>query len=80
MDIQKAHAHSRFNRSEIQASELCGCLCCLGIFPPAEIVEWVDAKGDTALCPKCGVDAVIGSASGVPLDDEFFTLMQKHWF
>jgi len=34
------------------------------IFPPNQITEWVDAdstgEGQTALCPKCGIDSVIG--------------------
>ena len=28
-------------------------------FAPGLVVEWVDA-GETALCPACGVDAVVG--------------------
>jgi hypothetical protein len=79
-DIYEAHAHSSLHRVEIEASEICGCFCCLGAFLPSEITEWVDEVGDTALCPRCGVDAVIGPASGVPLDKRFLGLMQKHWF
>jgi hypothetical protein len=32
-----------------------------------------DAPNDeTALCPKCNIDAVIGSASGYPVTDKGF--------
>jgi len=34
--------------------------------PPNEIQDWTD-DGDTALCPKCGIDSVIGSVSGYPI-------------
>lgn len=80
MDIHEAHAHSSLHRAEIEASEICGCFCCLGVFLPSEITEWVDEADDTALCPRCGVDAVIGSASDVPLDKGSLELMQRHWF
>jgi hypothetical protein len=36
--------------------------------------------GQTALCPKCGIDAVIGSKSGYPMTQEFLQAMEKHWF
>jgi hypothetical protein len=36
--------------------------------------------GQTALCPKCPVDSVIGAASGDPITPEFLKLMHDHWF
>lgn len=43
------------------------------------IQEWID-DGDTAICPSCGIDSVIGSASSYPITPEFLTAMQKFWF
>ena len=60
-------------------SEKCGCFYCLAVYSPSEIGDWIDGD-DTALCPKCGIDAVIGSQSGYPLTQEFLGKMQKHWF
>jgi hypothetical protein len=90
---ETAHAHSSCNRAELERSEVCGCFYCLSIFPPSEIVEWIepiyrdnqlvrgDPKGDqTAICPKCPVDSVIGSASGYPITTEFLQRMYKYWF
>ena len=74
-----AHRRSSLHRNEIQKSDKCRCFYCLGSFLPSDIKEWVD-KDQTALCPKCGIDSVIGSASGVPLDDDFFTRMNKAFF
>jgi len=74
-----AHAYSTHHRSSLMQSEKCGCFHCLAVYPPSEIDDWIDGD-DTALCPKCGIDAVIGSESGYPLTPEFLGKMQKHWF
>jgi hypothetical protein len=79
--LQIAHDHSTANRAELERSRECRCFYCLAIFAPAEIREWIaDEGGDTAVCPRCGVDSVIGSASGVSLSDSVFEEMQTRWF
>ena len=83
VEIIAAHRHSIRHRDEILASEACGCFFCLAVFPPREINQWVDTingLGQTALCPKCEIDSVIGSNSGYPIDQEFLDQMRKHWF
>jgi len=79
-----AHEHSSSHRRELRASDVCGCFHCLEIYSPAEITEWVDEDdegiGRTALCAKCGIDSVIGSASGYPITHDFLTKMHDHWF
>jgi hypothetical protein len=61
----------------------------MATFPPGEIREWAGSlrkgKGGreretTALCPACGIDSVIGSASGYPITEEFLKKMHQHWF
>ncbi|HEV2555454.1 MAG TPA: cytoplasmic protein [Bosea sp. (in: a-proteobacteria)] len=84
-DHIRAHRHSSQHREEILASEACGCFYYLTTFPPAAITEWTDAhelcpEGNTALCPKCGIDSVIGSESGYPVTEEFLRSMEQHWF
>lgn len=86
-----AHRHSSKHRDEIEASSLCGCFYCLSIFAASEITEWVDWPADvpedlelslgiTALCPKCGIDSVIGDKSGFPVTTDFLAAMERHWF
>lgn len=78
-----AHDHSSGHRAEIEASEKCGCFYCISIYPPAEIEEWIDEVDGTcvtALCPRCGVDSVIGDKSGFPITKEFLETMHKGWF
>ena len=78
-DLEQAHKHSSMHRGELEKSELCGCFYCLTTFQPSDIVEWIDG-GQTALCPKCSVDSVIGSASGYPITREFLQRMHNRWF
>lgn len=78
-DHELAHRHCSHHRDEILRSSICGCFYCLSIFSPDEIVKWID-DGQTALCPECPVDSVIGSASGRPITKEFLEYMHEHWF
>ncbi|MBE7183427.1 MAG: cytoplasmic protein [Methylobacterium mesophilicum] len=78
-DIFNARKHSADHRAEIMASTRCRCFQCLESFGPEKIVKWVD-DDRTALCPYCGVDAVLGDASGLTLDDALITKMHQHWF
>lgn len=72
------------HRHELQRSTICGCFYCCGEFEPGDIHAWVDegedGVGQTALCPRCGVDSVIGSASGYPITQEFLAQMRAYWF
>ncbi|GEM85135.1 MAG: hypothetical protein KatS3mg074_758 [Meiothermus sp.] len=79
MTYLEAHRHSTRHRAEVLQSELCGCFYCLRIFTPSEIEEWVD-EGQTALCPYCGIDTVLGSASGVHLSEDFLSQMRERYF
>jgi hypothetical protein len=78
-DHLRAHGHCTRNREELHASSDCGCFYCFAIFPPTEITDWVDDE-QTALCPKCGIDSVIGSSSEYPVTDEFLHRMHDYWF
>lgn len=82
-DHIRAHRHSIYHREELLASEQCGCFYCCAIFPPSHIREWTDcweSVGQTALCPECGIDSVIGSESGYPITREFLMEMRAYWF
>ncbi len=62
---------------------MCGCFYCLEIYSPVEITRWIDERdgvGTCALCPRCGIDSVIGSASGYPITEEFLKKMHHYWF
>ena len=82
-DYIEAHNHSFKSRKEIKQSNLCGCFKCLAIFSPLEIEDWWDEVGGvplTPVCPRCGIDSVIGDKSGYPITKKFLEEMKKHWF
>ena len=61
------------NWDSVQRSKVCGCYYCMAIFPPSELTDedWTpDPHGRTVLCPRCGIDSVIGDASGIPIEKE----------
>lgn len=73
-----AHSHASKHRIEVEASEHCGCFFCFRIFPSGTIKTWVDAN-QTALCPHCGIDAVIGSAYCL-IGEGFLRRMHQQYF
>lgn len=81
-----AHKHCYLHRQEVLSSKLCGCFHCLSIYPPGEIWhdDWIDVDalgiGQTARCPVCGIDSVVGSNSGYPITQDFLAKMERHWF
>jgi hypothetical protein len=77
-EASRLHRHTRLNRMELEASEVCGCIACERIYFPSEIVRWVDEE--TALCPHCVVDAVVGSASGIPIMPGVLRRAHERWF
>ena len=79
-DYIKAHVFSSNHKEPIQKDQKCGCFYCLKIFDPKEIVEWIKDPAETAMCPYCGIDSVIGESSGYPITVEFLKKMHQHWF
>ena len=77
--VRAAHDHCSGHRAEVTSSDVCGCFYCEKTFPSSEITDWTDA-GKTALCPRCGIDSVIGSKSGYPTTPEFLQEMNLYWF
>lgn len=76
--IISAHKYSSDHREQLLHDNVCGCFHCLNIFSPEKITNWLGAK--TAVCPYCGIDAVIGESSGYPVTKEFLQKMKNYWF
>lgn len=74
----------RNHRKQVEASLVCGCYHCLKTFAPSLIFEWTEPSqeglGQTAICPHCGTNAVVGSNAGFPLTPEFLEAVNLHWF
>lgn len=84
--IAQAHKATIFNELDIIASKICTCCYCGYQFNAnaEQNLEWWDIddpKGKTLVCPKCGIDVVIGDASGFPVTDKDFILeCSANWF
>lgn len=82
--LKAAHRRSIHHRLEIVTSEECGCFYCGHLFKPYEISQWTDKNGkgvgQTAFCPKCSIDSVLGDKSGYPLTEDFLKAMNDYWF
>ena len=66
-DYIEAHKFSSNNKEALQNDKKCGCFYCLKIFDPKEINFWIKDNTETAVCPYCCIDSVIGESSGLQL-------------
>ena len=87
-ETELLHRQSANHRRAVEQSTICGCFHCQEFFYPAAITEWVDTPagvengaGQTALCPRCGVDAVLPERNGVyPMGVDLLRHMHWRWF
>ena len=77
-NLTKIHRKSRRNRPELSRSKICGCFYCLKEFAFSQIGEWI-VDNETALCPYCGVDAVLGF-DRERADQQLLQKMHERWF
>jgi len=85
-ECEQLLAQSRRHRPAIEKSRICGCFHCEQFLAPHQIESWVadlgegaDGPEQTALCPWCGVDAVLPEWNGVyPMGVGL--LRRMHWY
>jgi hypothetical protein len=77
------------NRAALVPGNRTGCFYCCAVFDASEISEWVDDRqvetgslddGSTALCPRCGIDAVLPGSAGTVITPALLAEMKAHWF
>ena len=84
--IKKAHQATFANEKQIMESDSCTCFYCGHTFNPRieQKLSWIEERpplDKTLQCPMCGIDCMIGSASGFPIHDEsFITQCTEAWF
>lgn len=90
-ELLEAHGHTTGNRAELEASGICGCCYCLDIFSPDEVTTFTGADisafdnpdatfVETAVCPRCGSEALLGDKSGYAITPQFLGRMHQAWF
>ena len=78
--LQQAHDLSIEHRDTVDSSAMCGCYFCISTFKPECIIEWCD-NNQTALCPQCGVDAVLPESELYNVANlQFLRDMHLKWF
>ena len=86
LDLFNATKYAFSNQDELLGSDICGCYYCLNMFPPSEIVNWVQERESnsismqTGICPYCGIDSIIGSTSGIPICSEILSTINGLFF
>ncbi len=84
--IKKAHQATFANEKQIMESDSCTCFYCGHTFNPRieQKLSWIEERpplDKTLQCPMCGIDCMIGSASGFPIHDEsFIKRCTEAWF
>ena len=81
-DENELNSQTAHNRAMVEYSARCGCFHCGGIFAGNEVAQWLqeDDGEDTALCPYCGVDAVIVGNEQYPVCMMVLSKLYMHWF
>lgn len=80
-ELQKINEYSINNIQSLDETQKCGCFYCGRIFDSSEIAESIeDDGGDTAVCPFCGIDSVIGEKSGYEITPALLKEMHNYWF
>ena len=81
--LKAVYSHSIRNEESINNSDFCGCFHCISIFPVADVKLSdliIEKDGHrTAICPICGIDAVLGDAS-VEITAEILEMMNEYYF
>ncbi len=81
--INSAHTHTFQNEAEIRRSSQVVCCFCGALYDPhREEMDWFeDRDARTYVCSRCGIDAVLGDASGFPIKDlQFVRACCADWF
>lgn len=60
LDLSSLHQSSFKNRLAVESCHPCACFHCQQHFQGKDVTQWAD-QGQTALCPRCGIDAVLVS-------------------
>ncbi len=80
-DIKKMHKLCIGNEQRLLHASMAGCFCCLKIFDPCTIYDWIEDKPIcTAFCPHCGIDAVLAEYESLHLTAKLLKAMNAHYF
>lgn len=86
-NINFLHKLSKHNYRQLSESKIIGCFYCLNLeIDWASVTQFSDEDEDgpcdhsTGICPLCGIDSLIGDASGIAIDKATFVTLNAYWF
>ena len=87
-DLEAIQRHCKRHRPLVEQSARAGCLHCGASFPTSEIRDWIEERGaaggqeggETAKCPRCGMESVLPSAAPVMLSEQMLAALRTFWF
>jgi predicted RNA-binding Zn-ribbon protein involved in translation (DUF1610 family) len=71
--LAEVRRHTTNNRREIERSEHAECVSCCAMFGADEVISWKEEL--TGRCPRCGEATVIGSATGLLVDQAYVPIV-----
>ena len=77
--LQKLHTYASHNKKLIDTADKCYCFYCKSSMQKDEIKNYID-DGQTALCPKCEIDAIIPDSIEDTVDEQMISEMNEYWF
>lgn len=77
--LQKLHAYSSHNRALVEGARQCHCFYCQATVDASEVVDYSD-NGQTAICPKCGIDSILPDSIEETLNADTIAEMNEYWF
>ena len=77
--LKKMHAYSSHNKQLVDTADKCYCFYCKSCMKNSDIKQYAD-NGETALCPQCGIDAIIPDSIEDAVDEGIIFEMNEYWF
>ena len=77
--LKKLHAYSSHNKDLIDTADKCYCFYCKSCMKKSDIKDYID-NGQTALCPKCEIDAIIPDSIEDTVNEQIISEMNEYWF
>lgn len=77
--LQKLQAYATYNKNLVAKAEQCHCFRCGTTVESRKVEQYAD-EGQTALCPNCGVAALLPDSIEEALDERILSEMHEYWF
>ena len=77
--LEATHKFSSHHRGLVTPTATCGCFYCESVFQGQDVADWTD-QGQTALCPKCGIDSVLPENAAIRVTSDLLVKMRAYWF